>query len=394
MLQIEERTFHGGVGLWRLAFRPFFLGAGVFAILLMAAWMAIYQFGWNIVPAGYAAPVWHAHEMIYGYGMAVIAGFLLTAVKNWTNVQTLHGYSLMALFVLWVAARLSPFFGSPAVVFLLDTLFMLSFTAALLHPVVKAKSWNQLAIVAIVLLLACSNMLFYLGLTGFVPGGVYMGLYAGLYLVVAMVLLVGRRVIPFFIERGCDTPVQLTNRLWLDIAIVVCYVLFAVVDVFTDLPMVAALLAAVLLILNVIRLRDWYTPGIWSKPLLWVLYVAYIWITIGFMLKSAALFGISVPVAVHAFSVGGVGMMTLGMMARVALGHTGRNVFDPPSSVWWMFLLLAGGAVVRVLFPLLSGEHYQLWVAGSQLLWIAAFTLFVFIYTPILVKPRIDGRYG
>ena len=394
MLQIEEASFHHGIGLWRLGFRPFFLGAGIFAVLMMAAWMGAYLFGWNIVPAGYAAPLWHAHEMIYGYAVAVIAGFLLTAVRNWTNVQTLHGNSLMALFALWAAARLSPFLGSPVLVLLIDTAFMFGLTAALLHPIVKARSWNQLVIVAIVLLLSCGNLLFYLGLIQVVPGGAYLGLYAGLYLIVGLILLVGRRVIPFFIERGCDTPVQLTDRPWLDIAIVAVYVLFIIVDLFTALPMVAALLAAILLLLNSVRLRDWHTPGLWKKPLLWVLYVAYIWITLGFLLKAVALFGVSVPLAVHAFTVGGIGMMTLGMMARVALGHTGRNVFDPPSSVRWMFLLLGAGAVIRVLFPLLFGDQYRLWVGASQLLWITAFALFFVVYAPILIKPRIDGLYG
>ncbi len=394
MLQIEEASFHDGIGLWRLGFRPFFLGAGVFAALLMAVWMGIYQFGWSLAPAGYAPPVWHAHEMIYGYGMAVIAGFLLTAVKNWTGVQTLHGYPLMGLFGLWLAARLSPFAVSAAVVFLLDMLFMLAFFAAVLYPVIKSRSWSQMGIVAIVFLLAVGNLLFYLGLTGVVGDGVRQGLHAGVYLVVALILVVGRRVIPFFIERGCGFPLQLINRPWLDNSIMVLFGLFAVVDVFAGTASGTALLAAALLFLNGIRLRDWYTPAIWKKPLLWVLYVAYVGIIAGFLFKAVALAGVSVPLAVHAFTVGGIGMMTLGMMARVALGHTGRNVFEPPSSVWWMFLLLAGAAVVRVLFPLLFEGQYRLWVSASQLLWIAAFALFVFVYTPILVKPRVDGRYG
>ena len=394
MLQIEERSFHHGVGLWRLGFRPFFLGAGILAALLMAGWMGLYLLGWNFAPAGYPAPVWHAHEMIFGYAVAVIAGFLLTAVKNWTNVQTLHGSGLMALFALWVLARMGPFVAPVGVVFLLDILFMLCFSAALLHPIIKARSWNQLVIAVLVLLLAGANILFYLGLTGMVPGGTRVGLYAGLYLVVAMILLVGRRVIPFFIERGCDRPVQLTYRPWLDISIVVSYGLFVVTEL-SGATRMAALLASLLVILNAIRLVDWHARGIWKKPLLWVLYIAYIWITAGFLLKAvAALWGISPTLSAHAFTVGGIGMMTLGMMARVALGHTGRNVFDPPASVWWMFLLLLGGAICRVLFPLLSMEHYMLWIAVSQLLWIAAFALFVFVYAPILIKPRVDGRYG
>ncbi len=394
MLQIEERSFHHGIGLWRLGFRPFFLGAGILAVLLMALWMGLYLFGLELAPAGYPPVIWHAHEMIFGYAVAVIAGFLLTAVKNWTNVQTLHGPGLMALFLLWVLARLAPFLLPAGAVFLLDVAFLLCLSAALLHPIVKSRSWNQLVVAALVLLLPCANILFYLGLTGILPGGMRLGLYAGLYLVVAMILLVGRRVIPFFIERGCDGPVQLVSRPWLDVAIVVSYGLFVVLEL-SGAVRTAALLAALLAVLNTIRLVDWHARGIWRKPLLWVLYVAYVWITLGFLLKAvAALPGSSPLLALHAFTVGGIGMMTLGMMARVALGHTGRNVFDPPPSVWWMFSLLLGGAVCRVLLPLLSMEHYTLWVAASQLFWMGAFALFVFVYAPILVKPRVDGRYG
>ncbi len=395
LLQIEERNFSQGLGLWRLGFRPFFLGAGLLAVLVMALWMAIFLLGWNIVPEGYAAPVWHAHEMIFGYAVAVIAGFLLTAVKNWTNVQTAHGSALMGLFLLWVAARVAPFTGLPEVAFLFDVLFLFALSAAVLHPVVKARSWNQLGIVAVVLLLACSNVLFYLGLLELVPGGIRQGLYAGLYLVIALILVVGRRVIPFFIERGCDHPVQLTYRNWLDVAIVLFYLLFALTEVFAPFELLSSLLAAALVILNLIRLRDWHTPGLWRKPLLWVLYVAYLWIVIGFLFKSVGPWlGLSPALGLHALTVGGIGMMTLGMMARVALGHTGRNVFSPPKIVGWMFLLLGVAGVTRVLLPLISFQYYASWIMLSQLLWIAAFALFVFVYTPILVKPRIDGRYG
>ena len=395
LLQIEEGKHHQGLGLWRLGFRPFFLGAGVLAVLFMALWMVIFPLGGDVTPTGYAAPVWHAHEMIFGYAVAVIAGFLLTAVKNWTNVQTVHGPALMGVFLLWVAARLAPFTGLPEVAFLFDMLFLLFLSAGILHPVIKARSWNQLGIVAIVLALAGSNLVFYLGLLGVISGGGWQGLHAGLYLIIALILVVGRRVIPFFIERGCDTPVQLTYRAWLDVAILACYLLFAIVEIFVSSVNLSALLAGTLVILNLVRLWDWHTPGIWRKPLLWVLYVAYLWITFGFLLKVGTLLGgLSPSLAVHAFTVGGIGMMTLGMMARVSLGHTGRNVFAPPRVVNGMFLLLGAAAVVRVLLPLLDFGHYTQWVLLSQWLWMAAFALFVLVYAPILVKPRIDGRYG
>jgi len=181
----------------------------------------------------------------------------------------------------------------------------------------------------------------------------------------------------------------------LDISIMVLFLLFAIVDVFTSFTTVSALLAGVLFIFSIIRLVDWYTHGIWKKPLLWILYLGNVWIAVGFLLKaSVVLSGLSPAIAVHAFTAGGIGMMTLGMMARVSLGHTGRNVFSPPSSLFWVFLMLSAGVVLRVLFPLLFGDYYTLWIVVSQLLWIAAFVMFVFIYTPILVKPRVDGRYG
>ncbi len=395
LLQIEERDYHRGLGLWRLGFRPFFLGAGVLAVLVMALWMAMFPMGMEIAPVGYAAPLWHAHEMVFGYGVAVIAGFLLTAVKNWTNVQTVHGPALMGLFLVWVVARVAPFTGLPEIAFLFDILFMVLLAAAILHPIVKARSWNQWGIVLIVLLLVCSNFLFYLGLMDVLPGEGRQGVHAGLYLILALILVVGRRVIPFFIERGCDGPVQLVYREWLDVAIVVSFALFALFDLFTPFTTYTALLAGVLAVLNLVRLRDWHTPRLWGKPLLWVLYVAYFWITFGFLLKAGSLLsGVSSMLFLHAFTVGGIGMMTLGMMARVALGHTGRNVFEPPKIVGWMFHLIGAAAVVRVLMPLVDFGHYTTWVALSQLLWMAAFGLFLVVYAPILVKPRIDGRYG
>jgi len=148
LLQIEEGKHHQGLGLWRLGFRPFFLGAGVLAVLFMALWMVIFPLGGDVTPTGYAAPIWHAHEMIFGYA---------TAVKNWTNVQTVHGPALMGVFLLWVAARLAPFTGLPEVAFLFDMLFLLSLSAGVLHPVIKARSWNQLGIVAIVLALGAAG---------------------------------------------------------------------------------------------------------------------------------------------------------------------------------------------------------------------------------------------
>ncbi len=396
MLTIEEPR-HYRLSLHHLGFRPFFLVGALFSTAAVAAWFWIYQFAGALPMHSLPPFTWHAHEMIYGYAVAVVAGFLLTAVRNWTGVQTLNGLPLIALALAWLAARLMPLLGDAALPAMaaFDLLFLAGLSTALLHPIIKARKWAQLGVWSKVVLLLASNGLFYLGLFGMLENGVRWGLYSGLYLIISLILLMGRRVIPFFIEKGVDEQVTLTNRAWVDRTSLVLLLLFWVVEVFFLLPRVSALLAALLFLLHTLRLVGWHTPGIWRRPLLWSLYLGYGWIVAGFGLIALAKLGWLNPMlAVHAFAYGGIGMVTIGMMARVALGHTGRNVFAPPAVVTPMFLLLAAGSLARVAGPLLTHGTYPLWMGAAQLLWIAAFALFAFVYAPILVRPRIDGRYG
>jgi uncharacterized protein involved in response to NO len=381
-----------------LGFRPFFAGAALFAVASMLVWMGRYVLGWQASQDGLPAGIWHAHEMIFGYSLAVIAGFLLTAVRNWTGVQTLHGIPLLLLFLIWIAGRVLVFSGEAVpleLMALVDNIFIGLLFIAVLYPVAKVRQWKQIGILSKLLLLLASNLLFYAGLLQKLPGGIHAGLYSGLYLVMALVFVMSRRVLPFFIEKGVGYPVNPRNRRWLDISSLVLFLVFWIADILhPDTPPVA-LLAAILFILHVIRMADWYTRGIWSKPLLWVLYLGYGLLTSGFGLKAAVVtFGISPLLAVHAFGYGGIGMISIGMMARVTLGHTGRNVFAPPVMLGWMFAVLFTGAVLRILPPLLAPSHYLLWIGGSQLLWILAFSMFVYLYLPMLVQPRADGQPG
>lgn len=391
----EARNYR--FALHHLGFRPFFLAGALFSVAAVAVWFWLYQFGGELPMRSLPPITWHAHEMIYGYTMAVVAGFLLTAVSNWTNVRTLHGPLLIVLALVWLAARLMPGLGDAALVpmAVLDLLFLAGLSVALLHPIVKARQWPQIGVWSKVVLLLLSNALFYLGVFGTLENGVQWGLYSGLYLMVSLVLLMGRRVIPFFIERGVDEKVTLTNRAWLDVASLVLMLVFWIIEVFFVLPMISALLAASLFLLHGLRLLGWHTPGIWRKPLLWVLYLGYGWITVGFgLIALSKAGGINPMLAIHALVYGGIGMMTLGMMARVALGHTGRNVFAPPAVVTPMFLLLFAGALARVVAPVLMPQAYVPWMGAAQVLWMAAFALFAFVYAPYLVLPRVDGRYG
>jgi uncharacterized protein involved in response to NO len=398
MIGIDESRPVAKIALFHLGFRPFFLGAALFSVVATLVWMGIYVFHWPARPFGLPPATWHAHEMIFGYSIAVIAGFLLTAVKNWTDMQTPHRGSLALLLLLWLAGRILPFFAESIpveVIAVVDNLFLVFIFIAVAVPISRARQWKNIGIASKILLMLASNVAFYLGAIGVLQKGLSWGLYSGLYLVLALIFTMGRRVIPFFIERGVDQPVQLTNRRWLDISSLVLFLAFWIADVFLADRNLAAILAAILFALHTLRLAGWHTPGIWHKPLLWVLFLAYGFLVVGFMLKAAVpLLEISPYLALHAFAFGGIGVMTLGMMARVALGHTGRNIQEPPAQLSWIFAILLSGAIVRVFFALFDPAHYALWIGVSQALWITSFTIFLFIYLPMLVRPRIDGRYG
>jgi uncharacterized protein involved in response to NO len=383
--------------LFNLGFRPFFLFAALFSIVSMSAWMAIYL-GWTTPSVTKLAPQqWHAHEMIFGYAMAVVAGFLLTAVRNWTNIPTLTGATLALLLATWLSARVLMLLAPNQLIpiFILDVGFNLALAVAIAIPLIQAKQMKQLGIVSKIVLLGVANALFYLGALGLLDHGVRWGLYSGLYLILSLIFVMARRVVPFFIERGVGYPVQLTNRTWVDRSSLVLLLLFWIVDVFLEQAVLAGVLAAGLFVVHVVRLADWHTPGVWKKPLLWVLFLGYGGAISGFLLKALTpVVPLSPYLAVHAFAVGGIGLMTVGMMARVALGHTGRSIQEPPKVLAPIFFLLAGAFVVRVLLPMFDAAHYVLWVGVSQALWLAAFGLLAAICAPILIKARVDGQPG
>jgi uncharacterized protein involved in response to NO len=374
-----------------LGFRPFFTATAVFAVLSMLVWMQAYVFarGWS--PGGLPALVWHGHEMIYGYAMAVIAGFLLTAVRNWTGVPTLQGVPLLLLLLLWATGRLLILGGNDtalASAAVTDTLFETLLLIVIARPIIKTRQWRQTGILSKVALLPCANLLFYAGALGYFPQGVRAGLYSGLYLIVALILVMARRVLPLFIEKGVGYSVQLTNRRWLDIAGLLVFFLFWIADILQPDSLAGAVLAGLLFILHALRMAGWFTPGIWHRPLLWSLYGGYGFLVIGFGLKAAVpIVGVSPLLALHAFAYGGIGMFTLGMMTRVSIAHTGRDILTPRPMLFWMFAALALGAIIRVIFPLAAPAHYVLWIGLSQALWIAAFAAFLMICLPMLLKP-------
>lgn len=390
VMKANENTFT----IWAFGFRPFFIGAGLFAVCYMLLWLAVYHYGYAIQLIGMSLYQWHAHEMVFGYSLAVIAGFLLTAVSNWTGVQTIQHGKLATVFITWLLARIAFNTGLLPLAAILDLAFLGLLTFAVAHPILIVKQWRQAGILTKLALLLPSNALFYAGALGGWQPGVAIGLYSGLFLVVALILTMARRLLPFFIERGVGYSIELHNPRWLDITSLLGFLAFTIAYLTQGYPL-TYWLALLLALVTLRRLVAWHTPGIWQKPLLWSLYLAIAFMGLGFLLIAANLVSV-VPwfQAIHAIGIGGIGLITLSIMSRVSLAHTGRDIHAVPRLVPIAFTAIIVSTLLRAIYPLLSPESYGQAIMAAQGLWIFAFTLFLLTYVPILIRPRRDGKPG
>jgi uncharacterized protein involved in response to NO len=380
--------------IWSLGFRPFFLGASLYAVLTMCAWLAAYRYGWPLDVAGLTPAQWHAHEMIFGYAMAVIAGFLLTAAWNWTGRETANGAALALLFVAWATARALMLPGTRLIglAAAADLLFMAGLLIAVGRPILQVRQKRQAPVLAMLMLLIVANLCFYLGAAGWLPRGAYWGVNGGLYLVLGMVLFMGVRVIPFFTKRGVGYEVHMKRQRWNDIATFTVFPLFLFSELLFPQQLPGALLAAALLTLNSLRVSGWHTLGIWRKPLLWGLFGAFLMINLGFLLRALmSVTALPEFLPIHAFAVGGIGLVSVSMMARVTLGHTGRNVHQAPPVITLLLLGMVLALILRVFLPLVDAANYGLWVALSGGVWIMTFCLYLVVFVPMLLGPRVDA---
>ena len=381
--------------VFNLGFRPFFLSSGVFAVILMALWVPAFT-GGSALSTYYGQIGWHSHEMIFGYTVGVIAGFLLTAVRNWTGRPTATGASLAALITVWLLGRILPFFSTtmPAwLISVVDLAFLPALTASIAVPLVRHGEKRNLLFVPLMLGLFAGNLLVHLELLGLLPAVARNGIFLGLYLVILLIVIMGGRVIPFFTERALS-GVVIKRRPVLEWLAPWSVIAFMLAEILFPSSKVAGALAGLAGIINGVRVISWYSQRYWQVPLLWVLHLGYGWIVVGFLMKAAASFGlIPAQFTIHAFTVGGIGVLTLGMMARVSLGHTARPL-KVGLSMAVAFALLNLAAIFRGVLPAFLPLWFSQLILLSGLLWIAAFLVFVIVYTPILTQPRIDGQLG
>lgn len=381
--------------LFRLGFRVFFALAGFSALLLIVLWNAIFKGTLSV--ANYFVPnYWHAHEMLLGYAVAVIAGFLLTAVRNWTNRPTLIGDGLAGLALLWLYGRILPFYAGllpDGLIALVDFAFLPVLAYQISKPILHAKLYKNLLFVVLLVLLALGNGLIHSEILGLTENTAWTGITLIIATIIIMILVIAGRVFPFFTERGLPGTLIIRNKLLDGLAIGSSVLVFAL-QLANVSGTLLALTASTAALINGARLWGWYVPRIRYVPLLWILFIGYGWIISGFILTVFSAYALILPsLALHAFTLGGIGVLTLGMMARVALGHTGRAL-KISNAMAIAFVLINIAAVLRVLAPIAFPHAYNFLMYVTTLVWLAAFALFMFVYAPILTKARIDGQEG
>ncbi len=381
--------------LFALGFRAFFYLAGLSALALIALWRTIYNGAFpidNYYPANY----WHAHEMLLGYTAAVIAGFLLTAVKNWTGQATVSGDGLAGLCLLWLYGRIVPFYSGlipDSVIALLDFAFLPALAYQVFKPVMRAGHYQSFMFVAFILLMAFGNALIHLQILGMAENSARWGIQLTLAVIVLLILVIAGRVFPFFTERALSGTLALRSPLLDGLSILSATVVF-ILDLLSVSPLWLAMAAILAVICNSLRVVNWLDQRVWYVPLLWILYTGYGWIILGFALLALSSYNVVLPsLALHAFTIGGIGVLTLGMMARVSLGHTGRAL-RVSGFIALAFVLINLAVFFRIFLPVAYPGWYSNAVYISTGLWLAAFSLFVFIYAPILMQPRADGKPG
>jgi uncharacterized protein involved in response to NO len=377
--------------LWELGFRPFFLLAGAQAALSIGLWAL--QFG-GILPLPYlAGPLWHAHEMLFGYTLAVLVGFLLTAGRNWSGQPTPSGPALMALALLWLAGRvlvLTPFGWAAALV---NSAFALAAALALARALVAGQNRRNYFFVALLVLLGLAQFAVHLVQLRVLEMPGWLGVRIGLDLVLFIMAVMGGRVIPMFTNNGVPGTQARREPVLEQLALGGLLALLGADLLGLQGAWLAALLGACAAA-QLLRLLLWQPWRTLRTPMVWVLHAAYLWIVLHLLLRAAAELGWVAPsLAVHALTVGAIGGLTIGMMTRIARGHTARPLRADAFDVACYLLVLAA-ALARVLPPLIDPGATVLAVLGSALLWSAGFALFTLRYWPVLTRARLDGKPG
>ncbi len=386
-----------GPTLFRQGFRPFFLGAGLWSLIAGALWAAVFAEGLSL-PTAFDPVTWHAHEMLFGFVTAAVAGYLLTAIPNWTGRMPLQGAGLVALFALWALGRaavaLSALIGAPAAM-LLDLAFPAFLLAAVLYEIVSGRNWRNLPMAVAFAALGLGNLLTHLDALGLVSSAA-LGLRLGIVVAVFLIALVGGRIVPSFTrnwlaKRGAarmPAPVGRFDRFCLGLTLIA----LAGWTAAPESPAAGGVLLAAGAA-NAARLARWQGARTLAEPMVWSLHLGFLWVPAGLLLAGlGALLPEAAPpsAGLHALTAGAMGAMTLAVMTRATLSYAGR----PPKADRWaalLYLAVSAAAALRVLAPFAADAYLPL-MEASALAWSLAFGLFVVRFGPLLAGFRDSSR--
>lgn len=381
-----------GLPLLRLGFRPFYIGAAALAAIAVPLWVGLWL-GHVKLEMAIAPMLWHAHEMLFGFAIGVIVGFLLTAGRAWTGLETVRGAGLGALAALWLAARLAAFAAPYPVYAALDVALLPVVAIIFGRVLLKAGNKRNLPLAGILMLLALANLCFHLGALGVAEISPLVPLHAALGLIVLIIHVMAGRVVPSFTTNA--TPgLKVTPTPRLGWAAFGATALALALWVFAPPNAVTGIAFAAAAVLQALRQSHW-APGVTLKrPILWILHLSYAWLPLGLALLALAQFGwVAASLGMHALAVGLVGGLIIGMITRTARGHTGRPLQVGRAEAL-AYGLVMGAAVLRVLLPVAVPTAYTLAVSAAALAWGAAFLIYLWIYTPWLASTRLDGKDG
>lgn len=387
----ERMRAHTGPALFSFGFRPFFLFAALWGALAVPLWIASRQFPGALIlgPDGMA---WHSHEMLFGYLAGVMAGFLLTAIPNWTGRLPVTGWPLAGLFGIWCAGRIAMlaagFLGVWAAA--IDAAFLVVFAGVVWREVLAGRNWRNLPVAVMVSLFATANMAFHVGSVD--PAVRDVAVRLAVAVGALLICLIGGRVTPSFTRnwlarQGADRLPAPVGR-FDQVTLVLTGVSLAAWAAAPEVVWSGAALA-IAGAFNFVRLSRWRGLSAAAEPLVWILHLGYLWTAVGVLLLGLSILAPgAVPraAAIHALTAGGVGVMTLAMMTRASLGHTGQPLTANRATLA-LYGLANLAALVRV-GSAFAPQAYDLLLAIAAGLWFAAFGLFVAAYGPLLIAPR------
>jgi len=386
--------------LLRLGFRPFFLSGAVFSVVAIILWLLMYKGAVNLLPLG-GGYWWHIHEMIFGFGCAIIAGFLLTAVQNWTGARGAQGSTLLILFLLWLAGRvvvLFPDLLGDELTTIIDLSFLPTVAFVLAKPIIAIKQYRNLFFVPLLMLFTIANLEMHLAIYYPATFTITYAAYAGVMLVTFLMSVMAGRVVPMFTANGTQTPKAIPLP-WLDkttngsLGIAMLSLLLQPVVGFSETFFgVLLIIAGIFQTMRWLRWRPWITLGV---PLLWSIHISIKFIAYGLIILGLSYLIAEIPSnhIWHLLTVGGMGGLILAMISRVSLGHTGRPL-SPPKAMTLAYILITLASLIRALGPWALPEKTLLFIDISGTFWLLAFGIFVVTYGPMLMSARKDGRPG